>query len=60
MVFLGKTDGLAVLNADSQETIDEWKDIKMDIVNVEASLAEEGNCLVCTIDDLGILMKFSL
>ena len=29
----------------------------MDIVNVETSLAEEGNCLVCTIDDLGILFR---
>ena len=55
VLFIGKTEGLAVIDAESQETIDEWKDPKMDIVNVEVSKAEEEHCLICTIDDLGIL-----
>ena len=52
VLFIGKTDGLAVIDAESQDTIDEWKDAKMDIVNVEVSKAEEDNLLICTIEML--------
>ena len=52
-IFVGKPDGLSVLNAETSETIDEWKDDKMDIVDVIVYKIEDDNFLISTIDDMG-------
>lgn len=52
-IFVGRPDGLSVISAKSNETIDEWKDEKMDIVEVTVQTIDGSHCLITTIDDMG-------
>jgi hypothetical protein len=53
-VFIGLPDGLAVIDAISQQTITVWEEEKTEIVVIKTSIMAGGqNYLLSTLDDMG-------
>ncbi|XP_074651871.1 WD repeat-containing protein 93-like [Tubulanus polymorphus] len=58
-VFVGLPTGLAAIDSSNDETIAQWEEDNVAIMNVTATVISERIYLLCTIDDMGIARLFA-
>lgn len=59
LIVLGMSSGLIVIQADTQCVLATWRDVHMEVVDLQCDLLEDGKYIISTIDDMGIARLFA-
>ena len=53
-IFIGMPDGLVALNANTHQTVTQWKEDGMEITTIQISGIGEQIYMIATLDDFGM------
>ncbi|XP_023932289.1 WD repeat-containing protein 93 isoform X1 [Lingula anatina] len=58
-IFIGLPNGLAAVDAMTQQTVTTWEDDKIEVTQMQVSLIGVQTYLLCTVDDMGVSRFFA-